>query len=169
MTDEQLKQALQQRQELGLELRFARLTGRDLAANTVRIDLGAREQMSVGLPVITANGELLTKTTAGMPTTYDYDLLGNLMSVSLPNGTNIEYIVDGQNRPIGKQINGALLQGFLYQDQLNPVAELNGSGNVVSWFVYHTNRMMKGAGRSSGSSGSTSRGPRAPGRRRSSC
>ena len=57
--NEQLKQALQQRQELGLELRFARLTGRDLAANTVRIDLGAREQMSVGLPVITANGELL--------------------------------------------------------------------------------------------------------------
>ena len=28
------------------------------------------------------------------------------------------------------------MQGFLYQNQLNPVAELDGSGNVVSRFVY---------------------------------
>jgi RHS repeat-associated protein len=28
------------------------------------------------------------------------------------------------------------VQGFLYQNQLNPVAELDGSGNVVSRFVY---------------------------------
>ena len=28
------------------------------------------------------------------------------------------------------------MQGFLYQNQLNPVAELDGSGNIVSRFVY---------------------------------
>jgi len=28
------------------------------------------------------------------------------------------------------------VQGFLYQDQLKPIAELNGSGNVVARFVY---------------------------------
>jgi len=54
----------------------------------------------------------------------------------LPDGTNIEYLIDGRNRRIGKKINGALVQGFLYQNQLNPVAELDGSGNVVSRFVY---------------------------------
>jgi RHS repeat-associated protein len=86
----------------------------------------------------TANGELLTKTTAGQLTTYDYDLLGNLMSVTLPDGTDIEYIVDGQNRRVGKKVSGTLVQGFLYQDQLNPVAELDGSGNVISRFVYGT-------------------------------
>lgn len=31
---------------------------------------------------------------------------------------------------------GALVQGFLYQDQLEPVAELDGSNNVVSRFVH---------------------------------
>ena len=33
-------------------------------------------------------------------------------------------------------MNGALVQGLLYQDNLNPVAELDGAGNVVSRFVY---------------------------------
>lgn len=33
---------------------------------------------------------------------------------------------------MGKKVGGALVQGFLYGDQLNPVAELDGSGNVVS-------------------------------------
>jgi RHS repeat-associated protein len=37
---------------------------------------------------------------------------------------------------IGKKVNGTLTQGFLYQDQLNPIAELDGSGNVVSRFIY---------------------------------
>jgi uncharacterized lipoprotein YmbA len=31
-----------------------------------------------------------------------------------------------------------LVQGFLYQGQLQPAAELDGSGNVVSRFVYAT-------------------------------
>ncbi|MBI5024957.1 MAG: RHS repeat-associated core domain-containing protein [Candidatus Omnitrophica bacterium] len=84
----------------------------------------------------TANGELLTKAAAGQTTTYDYDLLGNLMSVALPNGTSIEYIIDGQNRRIGKKVNGSLVQGFLYQGQLNPAAELDGNNNIISRFVY---------------------------------
>ena len=33
-------------------------------------------------------------------------------------------------------MNGALVQAFLYQDQLEPIAELDGMGNVVSRFVY---------------------------------
>jgi YD repeat-containing protein len=35
-------------------------------------------------------------------------------------------------------VGGALVQGLLYQDQLNPVAELDGAGNVVSRFIYGT-------------------------------
>jgi RHS repeat-associated protein len=84
----------------------------------------------------TANGELLTKTQNGQTTHYNYDELGNLTAVTLPDGTQITYLVDGQNRRIGKQVNGNLVQGWLYQDQLRPLAEVDGAGNVVSRFVY---------------------------------
>ena len=46
------------------------------------------------------------------------------------------YVIDGENRRIGKTVNGSLVQGFLYESQLEPVAELDGVGNVVSRFVY---------------------------------
>lgn len=59
-------------------------------------------------------------------------------NVVLPNGSQIDYLIDGQNRRIGKRVNGVLVQGLLYENQLNPVAELNGSGAVVSRFVYGT-------------------------------
>ena len=86
----------------------------------------------------TANGELASKTTAAGTEEYVYDALGNLREVKQPGGRDIRYIVDGNNRRIGKQINGTLVQGFLYQDALRPVAELDGQGNVVSRFVYGT-------------------------------
>jgi len=50
--------------------------------------------------------------------------LSNLTQVSLPSGTTLNYLIDGQ------KVNGVLTQGFLYQDQLNPIAELDGSGAV---------------------------------------
>lgn len=86
----------------------------------------------------TENGELLSKTDAGFVTYYSYDVLGNLMQVNLPDDTIIEYVIDGQNRRVGKTVDGIFTQGFLYRDQLNPAAELNGNGNIVSRFVYGT-------------------------------
>jgi RHS repeat-associated protein len=86
----------------------------------------------------TKAGELRFKAEAGDTTFYQYDALGNLMEVNLPDGTDIEYVVDGFNRRVGKKVDGVLVQGFLYQDQLNPVAELDSAGNVVSQFVYGT-------------------------------
>jgi RHS repeat-associated protein len=84
----------------------------------------------------TANGELLSKNNNGEITQYQYDALGNLRSVQLPNGKQIEYLIDARNRRIGKKINGQLVQGFLYQDSLNPLVELDNNGNIVSKFVY---------------------------------
>jgi RHS repeat-associated protein len=37
---------------------------------------------------------------------------------------------------VGRKVDGQLVQGWLYGDQLNPVAELDSLGNVVSRFVY---------------------------------
>ena len=86
----------------------------------------------------TANGELQGKTLAGLSASvaYSYDVLGNLRSAVPGDLVQVEYVHDGQNRRIGKKVNGTLVQGFLYQNQLNPVAELDGTGAVVSRFVY---------------------------------
>ena len=86
----------------------------------------------------TANGELLSKANGAQTTAYQYDVLGNLLKVTLPSANVIDYLIDGQNRRVGKKVNGALVQGFLYQGSLRPVAELDGSNAIVSRFVYAT-------------------------------
>ncbi len=86
----------------------------------------------------TANGDLSSRTTGAETTNYDYDALGNLLALDLPDGTQITYITDGNSRRIGRKVNGVLTQGWLYQDTLKPIAELNGSGEVVATFVYAT-------------------------------
>lgn len=86
----------------------------------------------------TAAGALSARTLAGATTQYGYDELGNLLTVALPNGAAIEYLVDGLNRRVGKKVNGARVEGFLYEGQLRPVAWLDGSGAVKATFVYGT-------------------------------
>jgi RHS repeat-associated protein len=88
-----------------------------------------------------ANGELSTRTDSSGITRYGYDALGNLRTVILPDGRSIEYVIDGQNRRVGKKVNGALVRGWLFGDQLRIVAELDGNSAVVSRFIYgsHTN------------------------------
>lgn len=86
----------------------------------------------------TANGELSGKTVSGQATAYHYDAFGNLLNVTMSDGTLIEYIIDGRNRRVGKQVNGVLIQGFIYGDQYKPIAELDGAGNMVAMFAYGT-------------------------------
>jgi RHS repeat-associated protein len=83
-----------------------------------------------------AHGDIETKTDGLDVTTYDYDVLGSLKSVALPDGTLVEYVYDGLGRPVGKRVGGSLVQGFLYLDGLNPIVELDGSGSVVNRFAY---------------------------------
>ena len=84
------------------------------------------------------SGELLTRTDGTQVSTYDYDEAGNLVSVTLPDKAVVSYVIDGLDRRVGKRIDGTLVQGLLYRDQLSPIAELDSSGNVVSRFVYAT-------------------------------
>jgi RHS repeat-associated protein len=85
-----------------------------------------------------ANGELQSKHDPSGTTSYVYDALGNLRSATLADGTVISYVFDALNRRVGKTVNGTLAQGFLYENQLRPAAELDGNGNIVSRFVYAT-------------------------------
>jgi len=82
------------------------------------------------------SGQLSGRTGAGGTTGYDHDVFGNLLGADLPDGTRIDYVVDGLHRRVGKRIDGNLVSGFLYRDDLLPAAELDGPGEVVSRFVY---------------------------------
>jgi RHS repeat-associated protein len=69
-------------------------------------------------------------------TTYRYDNLGNLRDVSLPNGTQVAYAIDPQDRRIGRKENGSWTHKWIYQDGLNPVAELDSQDRIRKAFVY---------------------------------
>lgn len=88
----------------------------------------------------TENGDLLTKTENNQVTTYNYDVYGNLLGVTLPIGTQIDYFVDGRGRRLGKKINGAWSERYIYQDDLRPAAKLNASGNVIARYIYGSDR-----------------------------
>lgn len=110
-----------------------------------REDTGGAPLPTAGLPCFSYeyrdSGQLLSKTdlnAAGAVTMYDYDEFGNLLSVALPGGDVVSYEVDARNRRVGRRLNGAVTQRWLYQDQLEPIAELDGSNNVVATYVYAT-------------------------------
>jgi RHS repeat-associated protein len=81
-------------------------------------------------------GQLTSAITGSQTTSYSYDELGELTTVTKPDGTVIRYLYDGAGRRIGKKINGALVQGFIYGTESEPVAETDGNGNVVETFTY---------------------------------
>jgi len=88
--------------------------------------------------LFTDAGELLSRehVTTNEVTAYDYDAVGNLRGVTLPNGDVIEYLVDGGGRRVGKTVNGVFEKGWLWRGSLQPIAELDSSGAVAKRFVY---------------------------------
>jgi RHS repeat-associated protein len=84
----------------------------------------------------TLNGELTSKTIGSQTTSYTYDVLGNLLHVGPPTGSAIDYVTDGESRRVGKKVASTLTTGFVYQDALNVVAQLDGSGNLVGRYVF---------------------------------
>ena len=81
-------------------------------------------------------GQLLTRTSPAGKATFGYDTLGALRRADLPDGTRIEYIIDGIGRRIGRRVNGASVQGFLYDKSSRLIAELDAAGAVAATFVY---------------------------------
>ena len=90
----------------------------------------------------TNNGELLDKIGLGQTYSFAYDLSSNLRSVEASGATSasIAYVIDGLNHRIGKTLtpsSGSVVsEGLLYDEQGRVVAELDGSNNVLSMFVY---------------------------------
>lgn len=118
-------------------------TERDGAESVQRLSYDAQDRLvSAGafLYSYTAEGMLddIVDTTTGASTTYDYDVGGNLLSVVLPSGEHIDYLVDAAGRRVGRKANGALTNRWVYGVADGPVAEIGVDGRVVARFVYAT-------------------------------
>jgi RHS repeat-associated protein len=83
-----------------------------------------------------ATGQLTSATTGSAVTTYNYDELGELQSVTKPDGTVISYLYDAAGRLVAKKINGSLVQGFLYGTGSQPLASTNAAGAVTATYTY---------------------------------
>jgi len=91
----------------------------------------------------TNNGDLTAKSDSAQAFAFNYDLSSNLRNVrntaSGSTALSLDYVVDGMSRRIGKAVtagSGLIQDGLLYDEQRRVVAELDGSNNVLSTFVY---------------------------------
>jgi RHS repeat-associated protein len=89
----------------------------------------------------TNNGDLLDKGNGTLGYQFGYDLSSNLRYVQLTGGvaSGVDYLIDGANRRIGRAVTSSgttVMDGLLYDEQGRVVAELDGSNNVLSTFVY---------------------------------
>lgn len=84
------------------------------------------------------NGELTQRldNATGFATHYSYDVFSNLRQVTLDDGRVIDYAIDALNRRVGKSIDGVRQHGWLYANDLEPIAELDALGNVIASFLY---------------------------------
>ncbi len=84
----------------------------------------------------TAAGERATKTSSAGQTRYAYDGRGHLSSVELPGSIRADYDLDAYGRRITKRRNGTVQNRFLYRNALQPGAEVDAQGNVLSRYLY---------------------------------
>jgi len=89
----------------------------------------------------TNNGDLSDRTGSSQTYQFDYDLSSNLRNVQITGSgaASVDYVIDGLNRRIGRAAttgSTTVEDGMLYDEQGRVVAELDGSNNVLSTFVY---------------------------------
>ncbi len=130
------------------------LERRVLTNETITAEYDARDRMTRYGPrtyAYSPTGFLTKRTDTGSQTStaYTYNTAGDLTHVLLPDQREIRYVIDAAHRRVGRQSTGHPFKGWLYGDQLNPIAELDADGNIVSQFIYATQQnapdyMLKG-------------------------
>ena len=87
------------------------------------------------------DGFLTTKTFEAEVTQYDYSTRGELLSVTLPDGTAIDYLHDPLGRRIAKKVDGLIVEKYLWQGLTRLLAVYDGSDNLLMRFEYADGRM----------------------------
>ena len=87
------------------------------------------------------DGFLTSKTHDTDVTLYDYSSRGELLSVTLPGGTVIDYVHDPLGRRIAKAVNGVTTEKYLWQGLTRLLAVFDGSDNLIVRFEYADGRM----------------------------
>jgi len=72
-------------------------------------------------------GELLMRVDGVAVTQFEHDAFGRLVAVELPDATLIEYDLDARSRRVGRRVDSVLERAWVYDGQLDPVAELDGA------------------------------------------
>ena len=88
-----------------------------------------------------ADGFLKTKALGTEETTYNYSTRGELLTVTLSDGTRIEYVHDPIGRRIAKKVNETITEKFLWQGLTRLLAVYDGSDNLLMRFLYADGRM----------------------------
>ncbi|MDY6953784.1 MAG: RHS repeat-associated core domain-containing protein, partial [Thermodesulfobacteriota bacterium] len=87
------------------------------------------------------DGFLTTKTQGTDVTTYDYSSRGELLSVMLSDGTEIEYVHDPLGRRIAKKVGGIVAEKYLWQGLTRLLAVYDAGDNLIMRFEYADDRM----------------------------
>ncbi|MBN2179211.1 MAG: hypothetical protein JW743_07250 [Deltaproteobacteria bacterium] len=87
------------------------------------------------------DGFLTAKTDAEEETLYDYSTRGELWGVTLPDGTNIDYVHDPLGRRIAKEVDGTITEKYLWQGLTRLLAVYDGNDNLMMRFEYADGRM----------------------------
>ncbi len=88
-----------------------------------------------------ADGFLTTRTEGTDVTSFDYSSRGELLGVTLPDGTLIDYVHDPLRRRIAKKVNGVTTEKYLWQGLTRLLAVFDGSNNLIMRFEYADCRM----------------------------
>jgi len=87
------------------------------------------------------DGYLIEKTTPQGVTTYNYNTLGALTDITLPDNTTIHYITDPQNKRVAKEVNGTITQKYLWADLTTLLAIYDKDDNLIYRFEYADQRV----------------------------
>jgi RHS repeat-associated protein len=83
-------------------------------------------------------GQLAEKKEGASVTRYQFDAVGTLQKVTLPNNQAVEYELDAAGRRVGRNPNGVKQKGWLYDGAIRIIAETDAAGTVTKRFVYAT-------------------------------
>ncbi|GMU55967.1 MAG: hypothetical protein AMXMBFR33_51130 [Candidatus Xenobia bacterium] len=84
--------------------------------------------------VYDGHGDLLSHNGSAGQTSFDYETGGQLLSLTRPDDDVVNYEMDAGNKRAVKRVNGVVQRQWVYAGGLLPVAELDGSGNLVAVF-----------------------------------